>query len=106
MLVLTRKRQEQIHIGDDIVLTVLRVKGNTVRVGIEAPRNVRVLRGELPPKEEREVELVINGESSDAFGTDDSATTESGSTEETIGETEGLRLVRPNRESVELAEAV
>lgn len=50
MLVLTRKRQEQICIGDNIVLTILRVKGNTVRVGIEAPRDVRVVRGELPPK--------------------------------------------------------
>ena len=51
MLVLTRKRQEQIHIGEDIVLTVLRVRGNTVRVGVEAPREVRVVRGELPPKQ-------------------------------------------------------
>ncbi len=51
MLVLTRKRQEQIRIGDNITLTILKVKGNTVRVGIEAPRDVRVVRGELPPKE-------------------------------------------------------
>lgn len=51
MLVLTRKRQEQIRIGDNITLTILRVKGNTVRVGIDAPRDVRVVRGELPPKE-------------------------------------------------------
>lgn len=52
MLVLTRKLQEQIRIGDNITLTILRVKGNTVRVGIEAPRNVRVIRGELPRKED------------------------------------------------------
>ena len=50
MLVLTRKRNEQIRIGDNITLTVLRIKGNTVRLGVEAPRQVRVLRGELPPK--------------------------------------------------------
>ncbi|MDP7018942.1 MAG: carbon storage regulator [Pirellulaceae bacterium] len=50
MLVLTRKSQEQIRIGDDIVVTVLRVKGNSVRVGVEAPRQIRVVRGELPPK--------------------------------------------------------
>jgi carbon storage regulator CsrA len=48
MLVLTRKLQEQIRVGDDITITVLRIKGNTVRVGIEAPRGVRVVRGELP----------------------------------------------------------
>ena len=47
MLVLTRKLQEQITIGDDIVITILQVRGQAVRVGIEAPRNVRVLRAEL-----------------------------------------------------------
>jgi carbon storage regulator CsrA len=49
MLVLTRKLQQQIKIGDQITVTILRVKGQTVRVGIEAPRQVRVIRGELPP---------------------------------------------------------
>lgn len=51
MLVLTRKLQEQIVIGDNIKVTVLRVKGNTVRLGIEAPRQVRVVRAELPLEE-------------------------------------------------------
>jgi carbon storage regulator CsrA len=48
MLVLTRKLQEQICVGNDITITVLRIKGNSVRIGIEAPRGVRVVRGELP----------------------------------------------------------
>src|SRR5262245_19708202 len=48
MLVLTRKLQQQIKIGEQIIVTVLRIKGNTVRVGIQAPRDVRVVRGELP----------------------------------------------------------
>jgi carbon storage regulator CsrA len=48
MLVLTRKVNEQIKIGNDIVITVLRVKGQSVRIGIEAPRGIRVLRAELP----------------------------------------------------------
>jgi len=47
MLVLTRKLDEAIQIGDDIKITVLRVKGNTVRIGIEAPKSVRVIRDEL-----------------------------------------------------------
>ncbi|MGI9455554.1 MAG: carbon storage regulator [Aeoliella sp.] len=47
MLVLTRKPQEKIRIGDEIVVTVLRTKGNAVRLGIEAPHDVRVLRGEI-----------------------------------------------------------
>jgi carbon storage regulator CsrA len=47
MLVLTRKLDEAIRIGGDIKITILRVKGNTVRIGIEAPREVRVVRDEL-----------------------------------------------------------
>ena len=51
MLVLTRKSQERIHIGDNITITVVKIKGNTVRVGIEAPGDVRVIRGEIGPRE-------------------------------------------------------
>lgn len=47
MLVLTRKPQETIQIGDGITITVLRTKGNSVRLGIEAPKSVSVLRGEI-----------------------------------------------------------
>lgn len=47
MLVLTRKPGEKIILGDDIVLTVVQVHGNRVRVSIEAPDDVRILRGEL-----------------------------------------------------------
>ena len=48
MLVLTRKLQEQIKIGDDVVITILQIRGKSVRVGIQAPRSMRVLRAELP----------------------------------------------------------
>ena len=54
MLVLTRKLQQQIKIGEQITVTILRVKGQTVRVGIDAPREVRVIRGELPKTGEAE----------------------------------------------------
>lgn len=47
MLVLTRKQKESIKIGDSITITILRVQGQSVRIGIEAPREVRVVRGEL-----------------------------------------------------------
>jgi carbon storage regulator len=47
MLVLTRKRGETIVIGEDIILTVFEVQGNRVRLGIDAPDQVGVLRGEL-----------------------------------------------------------
>jgi carbon storage regulator CsrA len=54
MLVLTRKLQQQIKIGEEVTVTILRVKGNSVRVGIQAPRSLRVARAELPknPSEE------------------------------------------------------
>ena len=47
MLVLTRKQQEQIQVGDNITVTIVRIQGNTVRIGINAPRSVRVVRGEV-----------------------------------------------------------
>jgi len=50
MLVLTRKTNEEIIIGDDIKITLVRVRGNSVRIGIDAPRDVRIVRGELDTK--------------------------------------------------------
>jgi carbon storage regulator CsrA len=50
MLVLTRKTQQQIQIGNNITITIVRVTGQSVRVGIEAPQEVRVIRGELSDK--------------------------------------------------------
>lgn len=47
MLVLTRKQNEGILIGNDIVITVINIEGDKIRLGIEAPKNVRVIREEL-----------------------------------------------------------
>lgn len=47
MLVLSRKTGERVQIGDDIVVTIVRVGPNSVRLGIEAPRDMSVLRDEL-----------------------------------------------------------
>ncbi|QDU75797.1 Carbon storage regulator [Bremerella volcania] len=47
MLVLSRKASQIIHIGADVTVKVLGVSGNTVRLGIEAPTEVSILRGEL-----------------------------------------------------------
>ncbi|QDU74975.1 hypothetical protein Pan97_19950 [Bremerella volcania] len=52
MLVLTRKQQQQIQIGEGVTITILKVKGNTVRIGIEAPNDVKIVRAELEPEEE------------------------------------------------------
>lgn len=50
MLVLTRKLMEKLYIGDDICVTVVRLEGGQVRLGIEAPREVAVVRAELVPE--------------------------------------------------------
>ena len=47
MLVLTRKQNEGILIGGDIVVTVINIDGDKVRLGIDAPKSVRVIREEL-----------------------------------------------------------
>lgn len=47
MLVLTRKPAETIRIGENIVIKVIKTGKGTVKIGIEAPANVRVMRGEL-----------------------------------------------------------
>ena len=50
MLVLSRKATERVLLGDSIVVTVIRIAGDKVRLGIEAPRDVVVLREELSEK--------------------------------------------------------
>jgi carbon storage regulator CsrA len=47
MLVLSRKTDESIRIADQVTITILKIRGNSIQIGIEAPRDVRVLRGEL-----------------------------------------------------------
>ena len=47
MLVLTRRKNQSIVIGDQIIVTVLEVKGDQIRLGITAPRDVQVYREEL-----------------------------------------------------------
>lgn len=49
MLVLSRKKNESIFISENVRIEILKVSGNTVRIGIQAPRDVKVLRGELAP---------------------------------------------------------
>ena len=49
MLVLSRKAGEEIIIGDNIKLVVNRISGNRVTIGIQAPKDVHIVRGELDP---------------------------------------------------------
>ncbi len=47
MLILTRKLGESVYIGDDIKITLMEIKGNQVRVGVQAPSSVRIYREEI-----------------------------------------------------------
>lgn len=63
MLVLSRKQSQRIKLGDSIVITVVRVAGDKVRLGIDAPRDMLVLRDELEPHQadaaEEELEVAL-----------------------------------------------
>jgi carbon storage regulator len=56
MLVLTRRVGESLTVGDEIKVTILGVKGNQVRVGIDAPRDLPVMREELKRRLEGETD--------------------------------------------------
>lgn len=47
MLILSRKVDEKIKIGDDITLTIIEIHGDQVKIGVEAPKNVKVFRQEV-----------------------------------------------------------
>ena len=64
MLILTRRVGETVMIGNDVTVTVLGVKGNQVRVGINAPKNVAVHREEIYERIKREQQGEQQGEPS------------------------------------------
>ena len=47
MLVLTRKPKQQIMIGDDVVINIVEVQGDNVRIAIDAPRSIKIFRGDI-----------------------------------------------------------
>ena len=51
MLVLTRKREERLLIGDDVQIVVVRIDGQQVRLGVIAPTGMRIIRAELEPRQ-------------------------------------------------------
>jgi len=66
MLVLSRKRDEQIVIGENIAITVVEIRGDKVRLGIEAPRDIPVNRREVAEAIAREKGSVLPGGGDDA----------------------------------------
>lgn len=61
MLILTRRTGESINVGETIKLTVLGVKGNQVRIGIDAPKSVPVHRQEIYERIKKELAGEVNG---------------------------------------------
>lgn len=62
MLVLSRQKDESIMIGDDVKITIVDVRGDKVRLGIEAPKNIPVHRKEVYEAIQREKKAAENGE--------------------------------------------
>ena len=62
MLVLTRKIDERIKIGDDIEITIVAISGDTVRIGIDAPRDLKILRSEIYAEIQRQNREAVAGE--------------------------------------------
>ena len=78
MLVLSRKQDQEVMIGDNIKITVLKTRGNTVRLGIEAPRDIKVIRGELDSEPASSDDHEENGaEFTIVFGPDSESDSES-----------------------------
>jgi carbon storage regulator len=66
MLVLTRKSNQSIMIGDDIEVSVLSIMGEKVRIGIQAPRDIPVFRKEVYLEIQQERAATVDGASSDS----------------------------------------
>lgn len=71
MLILSRKVNEKIKIGNDITLTIIEIKGDQIKVGVEAPKDVKVFRQEVynAIQNENKAAAASSGNNFDLLGT-------------------------------------
>lgn len=69
MLVLSRKVGDSIKIGDNIEIVVNRISGNRVTIGVDAPKDVRILRGEVELELDDDAVLALSGLMNASTGT-------------------------------------
>lgn len=62
MLVLSRKLNEKIKLGEEIEITIVAISGDTVRIGINAPRDLKILRNEIYEEIQRQNREAVAGE--------------------------------------------
>jgi carbon storage regulator len=67
VLILTRKLDEKIRIGDDITVTIIEVCGDQVKIGVEAPKHVKVFRQEVFQKIQAENQAAANSSNLEAL---------------------------------------
>jgi carbon storage regulator len=79
MLILTRRVGETLKVGNDVDVTVLGVKGNQIRIGIKAPKNVAVHREEIFDRIQREAELAQRADKAGGNGSKAESPTEEAS---------------------------
>lgn len=94
MLVLSRKPNQKIQIGNEITITVVKVRGNVIRLGIDAPRDVRVIRAELDLTVDEALTSGISTGLSSFANTDDSAEANDGSGEEPLPSPSNITATR------------
>jgi carbon storage regulator len=82
MLILTRRVGETLKVGNDVDVTVLGVKGNQIRIGIKAPKNVAVHREEIFERIQREAQLAQRTEPTRGHSAKNEATKSQPQTEE------------------------
>lgn len=110
MLVLSRKLNQSIRIGENISISVLRVKGNAIQLGISAPKEIHVVRSELIERDAKDAQPVQLAKDNGAQSTDSAPASAQLAEDDTEAEPErlleALRAISEARQSSPLNAAI